>query len=70
MRELEVEIKEFAQKHPEFYEGSTEKQMKKECLHALEFIKGLFEENVHDLIVLDEMNISPPGWFPRGGGNP
>lgn len=58
LRELEVEIKGFAQKHPEFYERSTEKQMRKECLNALEFIKGLFEKNVHDLIVLDEMNIS------------
>lgn len=58
LRDLGVEMRGFAKKHPHFYEESSPEQMRKECLKGLEFIEKAFDQNSYDMLILDEINIS------------
>ena len=48
----------FAKKHPHFYKNVKKKELRKECLKALEFVKKIFEKAKYDLLILDEILIS------------
>jgi cob(I)alamin adenosyltransferase len=48
----------FARKHPHFYKELSPDDVCQQCCQGLEFIKGLFQDQSWDMLVLDEINIA------------
>ncbi len=58
LKELGVDIYEFAEKHPHFYKEVDSDNLRKECLDGLKFIKKIYRDEKYDLLILDEIIIS------------
>lgn len=58
LKELGIDVFEFAKKHPHFYKRIKPDSIRKECLEGIEFIKKIYQEKKYDIIILDEINIS------------
>lgn len=58
LKDLGVKIYNFAPKHPHFYKDISFKEVRKECLKGLEFIKNIFKKQPFDMLILDEINIA------------
>lgn len=58
LEKLGVTVKGFAKKHPHFNKKVTPKDVRKEYLEGLKFIKKVYKENKYDILILDEINIS------------
>jgi len=56
--EIGVEINRFAVKHPFCDKDVTEDDLRADCKEGLEFIKGLFEKETYDVLIIDELLIS------------
>lgn len=57
LEDLDIEIKHYVEKYPDFYEDSIPKLAGKECDQAIEQVSKIFQESEYDLLVLDEINI-------------
>lgn len=58
LKRLGVDIFGFAKKHPHFYKDMNSDGIRKECLEGLKFIKKNYTDEKHDILILDEINIS------------
>ncbi len=58
LKKLGVTVKGFAEKHPHFYKKVTPKDVRKECLEGLKFVKKVYEKMEYDILILDEIIIS------------
>ena len=58
LEKLGVTVKGFAEKHPHFNKKVTPKNVRKECLEGLKFVKKVYEDKKYDILILDEINIS------------
>lgn len=57
-KKIGVDVFGFAPKHPCFYKDIQRENVRKQCLKAIEFIKGLYKKNKYDILILDEILIS------------
>ena len=48
----------FARKHPHFYNEIDLAEVREECLNGVAFIKGLFQDQSWDMLILDEIDIA------------
>lgn len=58
LEELGIKSEGFAKKHPHFFEGVSEKKMRKESVEGLKHIRNIFKKDEIDLLILDEILIS------------
>jgi cob(I)alamin adenosyltransferase len=66
LKKLGIETVGFAPYHPHFYKDITAKQIREECLKALQSIKEIFQKG-YDMIVLDEILIALRDRFLKEG---
>jgi cob(I)alamin adenosyltransferase len=58
LRKLGIKTFLFAKRHPHFYREIDLDEVRHECCNGLEFIKGLFQDQSWDMLVLDEIDIA------------
>lgn len=58
LKKLGVKIFGFAEKHPYFNKNIDKNGLRKDCLKAMEFIKGIYAQDTYELMVLDEALIA------------
>jgi len=67
LEKLGITVKGFAKKHPHFNKKVTPKDVRKECLGGLKFVKKVYEDKEYDILILDEINISLRDGFLKEG---
>jgi len=58
LKTIGVDVFGFAKGHPHFNKDLSHKDIRRECLKGLDFIKNLYKGEKYDVIILDEINIS------------
>lgn len=67
LRKLGIKLYAFAVKHPRFHKEVVKKNVRKECLSGLKFIKTLYKKSEYDILILDEILIAVRDGFIKGG---
>lgn len=58
LKEIGIDVFGFAKKHPFCNKNVKLEKIRNECLKGLEFLKNIYEKNIYDVIILDEILIS------------
>jgi len=57
LKQLGIETFGFLPHHPDFYKDIKAREMRKECLTALDSVKGIFQKG-YDMVILDEILVA------------
>ncbi|MCK4994312.1 MAG: cob(I)yrinic acid a,c-diamide adenosyltransferase [Candidatus Omnitrophica bacterium] len=60
LKKLGIKVRSFAKYHPHFHKAKKDtkaKDLPRQCLEGVNYIKGLFKEGKQDMIILDEIII-------------
>ncbi len=58
LRKLGIKTYGYAKKHPHFYKTADREALGGECRKALKFIKRIYNKDIYDMLILDEILIS------------
>ncbi len=58
LKKVGIDVMGFARKHPCCDKKTNIERMRRDCLKGLDFVREIYRQKKHDLLILDEINIS------------